>query len=86
MITGEAPVANMMDYAADLAAFTKGRGRISQKLAGYRPCHNADEVIARSGYERERDEANTADSVFCSHGAGYRVRWDEAPAHMHCKL
>lgn len=86
LIAGEAPVANMMDYAADLAAFTKGRGRISQKLAGYRPCHNADEVIAHSGYERERDEANTADSVFCSHGAGYRVRWDEAPAHMHCKL
>lgn len=85
-IRGRAPVAEMMDYAQELTAFTKGRGRISLSFDGYEPCHNAQEVAARRHYDPERDTANPAGSVFCSHGAGFPVKWDEAPAHMHLKL
>ncbi len=83
LLTGCAPVAALRDYAAEVAAYTRGRGRLSCALAGYRPCHNQSEAVAAAGYDPERDVENPADSVFCSHGAGVVVKWDEAGAHMH---
>ena len=83
VLTGTAPVSALRDYAAEVAAYTRGRGRLSCTLKGYEPCGNQDEVVAAAGYDPERDLENPADSVFCSHGAGVTVRWDEAEAHMH---
>lgn len=84
-IRGRAPVSAMMNYSLELAAFTKGRGVLSLVFDGYEPCHNAGEVIAEKAYDPERDTANTADSVFCSHGSGYLVKWSRAPELMHIK-
>ena len=83
VIRGSAPVSELRGYARELAAYTRGRGTLSCLPAGYAPCHNAEAVIAASGYDADADTENTADSVFCSHGAGVLVRWDEAPARMH---
>lgn len=83
VIRGSAPVSELRGYARELAAYTKGRGQLGCLPGGYRPCHDADRVIAEAGYDADADTANTADSVFCAHGAGYVVRWDEVPAHMH---
>ncbi|WP_405341831.1 NYN domain-containing protein [Ruminococcus sp.] len=82
-ITGTAPVSTMRDYAKEVMQYTHGNGSLSTVLKGYELCHNADEVIAAIGYDADSDVENTADSVFCSHGAGHTVKWDEAPAHMH---
>ena len=73
----------MTGYAAQVAAYTKGNGRLSVTVQGYEPCHNAEQVIAAMGYDPERDTENPADSVFCSHGAGVVVPWREAAAKMH---
>lgn len=83
ILTGSAPVANMRDYQREVISYTKGRGRISCSLKGYYPCHNAEEVIAAIGYEPERDVENVADSVFCAHGAGFVVKWDQVEEYMH---
>lgn len=83
VLTGTAPVGAMRDYARDVAAYTKGRGRLSLRGAGFRPCANTEEVVAAAGYDPERDVENTPDSVFCGHGAGYTVKWNEVPAHAH---
>lgn len=83
LISGKAPVAALRGYAREVAAYTRGRGQLSCLPGGYAPCHNTDEVIAASGYDIDSDTANTADSIFCSHGAGVLVRWDEVPEHMH---
>lgn len=83
VLTGTVPVSEMRDYPMEVAAYTKGRGRLSLTVDGYRPCHNADEVIEKSGYDPEADVENTPHSVFCSHGAGYTVKWDEVEQHMH---
>ena len=83
VLTGTAPVATMRGYWTEVTAYTKGRGRLICTLAGYEPCHNADEVVAASGYDPERDVDNPPDSVFCAHGAGYNVKWNEVPAHQH---
>ena len=83
VLEGEAPVAQMRDYAMDVNAYTHGRGHLSCVFAGYRPCHNADEVIEQSAYEPESDLENTPDSVFCAHGAGYPVKWYKVPEFMH---
>ena len=83
VITGKAPVSSMRNYWTEVASYTKGRGRLSCTPGGYEVCHNADEVIAAIGYDAEHDTVNTADSVFCSHGAGYVVHWDEVRAHAH---
>lgn len=83
LLTGTAPVSEMRNYWTEVAAYTKGRGRLSCTAAGYAPCHNADAVIAASGYDPERDTDNPADSVFCSHGAGHTVKWNEVRAHAH---
>ncbi len=82
-ITGTAPVSTMRDYAKEVMQYTHGNGNLSTALKGYEPCHNADEVIDAIGYDADSDVENTADSVFCSHGAGHSVKWDEAPSHMH---
>ena len=79
------PMSELLDYPAAFAAFTHGRGSLSLAPGDWTPCHNAQAVIGRAGYEPTRDLAHTPDSVFCSHGAGYPVRWDEAPARMHCR-
>ena len=83
VLTGTAPVAAMRNYWTEVAAYTKGRGRLSCTANGYAPCHNAEQVIEAAGYDAEHDTENTADSVFCSHGAGHVVRWDEVRAHAH---
>ena len=83
VITGSAPVSAMRDYHSEVTAYTSGRGRLSCSLKGYEKCHNAEEVIAASGYDADADIENTADSVFCSHGAGFLVSWDEADGYMH---
>ena len=83
VLTGSAPVAGLRDYGREVAAYTRGRGRLSCTAGGYAPCHNADEVIAALGYDPERDVDNPADSVFCAHGAGYSVKWSEVKAHAH---
>lgn len=83
-ICGEAPVSTFMNYAAELVAATGGTAQLSTQSGGYFACHNAQQVIEESGYERIRDRENTSDSVFCSHGAGYTVHWEEAEKLMHC--
>ena len=84
-LTGTAPASNMRDYQKDVWAYTKGRGRITFTLKGYEPCHNAEEVIEQIGYDSERDIDNPTGSVFCAHGAGFLVKWDEVPEYMHIK-
>lgn len=86
LLTGEAPVVEMMDYPKQLTALSKGQARISLTFMGYQPCHNTQDVINQYAYEPERDLDNTPDSVFCSHGAGYTVKWWNVPSHMHIKL
>ena len=83
VLTGEAPVAALGDYARELAAYTKGQGRLSLRPAGYRPCADPEAVIEAIGYDPERDVENTPDSVFCAHGAGYTVKWTDVPAQAH---
>ncbi len=83
VLTGTAPVATMQSYATELTSYTKGRGRISQTVKGYLPCHNSEEVIAQIGYDADLDLDNPAASVFCSHGAGYVVSWQDVKAHAH---
>ena len=83
VLTGTAPVAAMRNYWTEVAAYSKGRGRLSCVANGYAPCHNAVQVIDAIGYEAERDTENPADSVFCSHGAGHVVRWDEVHEYAH---
>ena len=83
VIRGRAPVSELRGYARELAAYTKGRGQLSCLPGGYAKCHNAEAVIAAAGYDADADTANTADSVFCAHGAGFVVHWDEVPEHMH---
>ncbi len=83
ILTGSAPVAEMADYAAEVMSYTKGQGSLALSVAGYRPCHNTEEVVRQIGYSFESDLANSPDSVFCSHGAGYTVPWYEVPQHMH---
>ena len=83
VLTGSVPVAELRGYAMELAGYTRGKGRLACTLAGYRPCHDAPAVIEAMGYDPERDTENPPDSVFCAHGAGYTVKWDEVPAHAH---
>lgn len=83
ILTGTAPVSTMRDYPMEVVAYTKGRGQLTLTLEGYFPCHNAEEVIAQMHYEPESDLDHTPDSVFCSHGAGYTVKWNEVEQHMH---
>ena len=83
VLTGSAPVSAMCDYAGTVRQYTRGVGKLSCTLKGYEPCHNAEEVIAEFNYNPDSDTDNTCDSVFCSKGAGYNVKWDEVKSHMH---
>lgn len=83
VITGSAPVSEMQNYRSEVISYTHGKGRISLILKGYFPCHNAEKVIEEIGYDCDGDLENTADSVFCSHGAGFVVKWNEVPSHAH---
>jgi ribosomal protection tetracycline resistance protein len=83
VLSGTAPVATMRTYPQELTGYTRGRGRITLTPAGYQPCHNTEEVLAAAGYDPDTDLENPADSVFCAHGAGYLVKWNEVKAHAH---
>ena len=85
-IEGYGPVSTLTDYMWEIKAYTKGLGEIDFRFRGYDVCHNAQEVIEEKGYFPETDLANTADSVFCTHGAGYVVPWNEVEEHMHLPL
>lgn len=82
-ISGVAPVSSMQDYALSVNAYTRGKGRLICSFKGYDECHNVDEVIDNIGYDVYSDIENTPDSVFCAHGAGYVVPWNEVKEHMH---
>lgn len=82
-IAGRAPAATMQDYMEEIHAFTKGRGQLLLEFAGYDVCHNSEEVIAEKGYDSEADVENPTGSVFCAHGAGFIVPWDEVADYMH---
>jgi len=83
ILTGAAPVAALRDYAREVTAYTRGRGRLLCVPEGYRPCADQAAVVEASGYDPERDVGNPPDSVFCSHGAGVNVKWNEVPARAH---
>lgn len=83
VLSGEAPVALMQDYQREVISYTKGRGRLSCSLSGYKPCSNAEEVLTEIGYDSERDLENPTGSVFCAHGAGFVVPWDQVEDYMH---
>jgi len=82
-LKGLVPASEVKDYAETVAAYTQGRGRLQLSLHGYAPCHNQEEVVAQIGYDPEADVENTPDSVFCAHGAGFNVKWNEVKDHMH---
>ncbi len=83
VVTGTAPVSAMKDYPLEVAAYTRGRGRFACSFHGYAPCHEQKKVVEAMGYDPERDLDNTPDSVFCAHGAGFNVKWDQVPEYMH---
>ena len=83
VLTGSLPVSEVGDYWSQVAAYTQGRGRFSCRLDGYRPCHNTQQVVEERGYDPDRDVDNPSGSVFCDHGAGVHVPWNEVRSHMH---
>ena len=83
VVKGSAPVVCMRSYQMELNAYAKGRGKLFCSLKGYEPCHNAEEVIEQSGYDSERDAENPTGSVFCSHGSGFLVKWEDVEKYMH---
>ncbi len=83
ILIGSAPVALIQDYQKEVTAYTKGEGKLFCNISGYGPCHNAEEVIAAKGYDADADLENPTGSVFCAHGAGFVVNWDEVKNYMH---
>ena len=83
VLAGFAPVAGLRDYWQEVTAYTRGRGRLSCTVRGYEPCREQQRIVEEMGYDPERDADNPADSVFCSHGAGVNVKWNEVFDHMH---
>jgi len=83
VLTGTAPVSTMQDYMTEVHAYTKGQGQLTLELKGYDVCHNSAEVVEQIGYDSEEDTANPTGSVFCAHGAGFVVPWNEVPDYMH---
>ena len=83
VLTGSAPVVTMRDYQKEVISYTSGRGRLSCTLKGYYPCHNQEEVVEAVGYDPEADLGNPTGSVFCAHGAGFVVNWDQVEDYMH---
>ena len=86
LLTGKAPVSEMKGYMAEINSYARGYGYLSCSVSGYEPCHDAKQVIEDIGYRVDMDTENTADSVFCSHGAGYLVPWDQVDDHVHVIL
>ncbi|WP_026478440.1 elongation factor G [Alkaliphilus transvaalensis] len=84
VVTGKAPVKTIMSYSMELAAFTQGKGSINLIYAGYYPCHNEEEVIEETNYDKNKDPEYSSTSIFCSKGQGYRVEWQEVEDHLHC--
>jgi len=84
ILTGKVPVATFMNYSIELASFTRGKGILSLKVAGYDNCHNTEDVIKRKGYIKNTDSQYTSSSIFCSKGQGYTIAWDKAEDKMHC--
>ncbi|MEE0109348.1 MAG: translation factor GTPase family protein [Oscillospiraceae bacterium] len=82
-LKGLVPASEVRDYAETVAAYTQGRGRLQLSLHGYAPCHNTEDVVSEMGYDPEADLENTPDSVFCAHGAGFNVKWDQVKDYMH---
>lgn len=83
VLTGTVPASEMAGYQAEVLAYSSGKGRLYTELKGYAPCHNADAVIEAIGYDAERDTENPCGSVFCAHGAGFVVEWDQVEEYMH---
>ena len=83
VLTGSAPVVTMREYQKEVISYTSGRGRLSCTLKGYYPCHNQEEVVEAVGYDPEADLENPTGSVFCAHGAGFVVNWDQVEEYMH---
>lgn len=83
VLTGSAPVVTMRDYQKEVISYTSGRGRLSCTLKGYYPCHNQEDVVEAVGYDPEADLENPTGSVFCAHGAGFVVNWDQVEDYMH---
>lgn len=84
-VTGKAPVSKMQNYQKEVRAYTKGRGNLTCNLKGYEPCEKQEEIIEQIGYDSETDLSNPTGSVFCSHGAGFFVKWDEVTTYTHMK-
>lgn len=85
-IEGAVPASEVGEYALEVARFTGGHGQLSLAFSGYRACHDAEAVVAAMGYDPEADLPNTPDSVFCSHGAGFTVKWYDVPNHAHTEV
>ena len=85
IIKGVGPVSTFMDYPEEVVSYTSGKGVISMRENGYRPCHNAEEVIKNIGYNKDRDLGNPSSSIFCSHGAGFEVKWYDVDNMSHIK-
>ena len=83
IIRGHGPVATLRDYQLHVRAFTKGQGEFQVSFRGYMPCHNEEEVIQTHPYDPEADLRNPTSSVFCAHGSGFLVPWDQVKAYMH---
>ncbi len=83
LLTGSVPVSEMKDYQRELTAYTRGLGRLSCILKGYEPCHNTEEIMEQTGYEPDRDMDNPSSSIFCAHGAGVLVNWDQVSEYAH---
>ena len=83
ILKGTVPAAELGDYSDQLAAYSQGKGQLQISLRGYAPCHNAEAIIAKENYDPLADVENTPDSVFCAHGAGFYVRWDQVKSYMH---
>ena len=83
VLHGTAPVSELRTYSETVVAYTKGKGRLFCQMKGYFPCHNTEEVLEQVSYDGANDPENSGDSIFCSHGAGVLVKWDDVPKHMH---
>lgn len=86
VLRGRAPVSEMKDYVTEVASYTKGRGRLALSFGGYDVCHDQEKVVDAAGYDPDADTEESADSVFCSHGAGHLVSWDQADEMMHVSV
>lgn len=86
LLTGGAPVRRMRGYPREVTAYTRGRGRLHCTVSGYRPCTEQERIVQEIGYDSERDLENPAGSVFCSHGAGFEVKWDKVDSYAHLPL